>query len=407
MLRPTGSKAHRAWKCPASIVLAPITAEGEKPSAARGTAIHRYLERVRVIGMEAALLEAAEELRPFLTAIDFDALPTHLATEVAFLWDWKARTAREIGRNIGRDYAGHLERTLQRPIGPTEIALTVDLVGIGGALGYVGDYKTGRTRYPEPERFAQTLLGALCVRALYDCPDVRVELIYIDADGDDFRARGIADSWILDDFADEFARAMELAEVYELEHKAGRPIPLRTGEHCDYCEAFKHCEAQTGLVRKLPASVDALLASGYLKRERVVDAYHEIQRYKQLLASMESEIYMLTTRPEIGPLDLGDGHILGPVEETREKLNGKIAASVLEQWHGKEARDEAVTLTMSQEALREAVSKRRKPGEKISTKARDGVLDRIQAEIRARGGIDKTITSKVAVRKAKKQLSLP
>lgn len=357
--------------------------------------------------MEAALLEAPLELRPFLTAIDFDALPTHLATEVAFLWDWKARTAREIGRNIGRDYVGHLERTLQEPMRDTEIPLTVDLVGADAELGYAGDYKTGRTRYPEPDRFAQTMLAGLCIRDVYNVRDVRLELIYIGYDGDDFRARATADSWLLDDFADDFAAAMELAAIYELEHKAGRPIPLRVGDHCEHCDAFKHCEAQTGLVRKLPTNIDALLASGYLKRDRLVEAWHMCERYKQLIASIQSEICMLTTRSDVGPIELGDGTILGPVEETREKLNGAIAAAVLEQWYGADAREEAVTLTMSKEALRDAVSKRRKEGEKISTKAGDGALDRIEAEIRRRGGVDKTVTSKVAVRKAKKQLSLP
>ncbi len=408
MLRPSGSKAQRAWKCPASLVLAPITTEAENPSATRGTAIHAYLERVRLIGVEAALLEAPLELRPFLIAIDIDALPTHLATEVAFLWDWRERTAREIGRNIGRDYAGHLARTLQRPMSDTEIPLTVDLVGVGERVGYVGDYKTGRTRYPAPDLFAQTMLAALCVRGVYGVDEITLEVIYIGYDADDYRDRAKADAWTLDDFADEFAAALELAEVYELEHKAGRPIPLREGAHCDHCDAYKHCDAKTGLVRKLPAEVDAVLASNYKATpERARDAWHLCEKMKQLIASVQSEICMLTTRPDFGPLELGDGTILGPVEETREKLNGPIAAAVLEQWYGADAREEAVTITMSQDALREAVSKRRKEGEKIQTKKADGVLDRIQAEIRRRGGIDKTITSKVAVRKAKRQLSLP
>lgn len=408
MLRTTGSKAHRAWKCPASLVLAPITEEVSSDDAKRGTAIHAFLERVRVIGLEAAILEAPLELRPFLLAIDFESLPTHLATEVAFLWDYKARTAREIGRNIGRDYDGHLARTLQEPRRDTEIPLTIDLVGVDTAngIGYVGDYKTGRTRYPPPDQFAQTLIAALCVREVYGVATVRLEVIYIGYDADDFRERAVVDAWGLDDFADELERALDLAEVYELEHKAGRPIPLNVGDHCDHCDAFKHCEAQTGLVRKLPATVDALLASGYLTRDRLVDAWHQCERLKQLITAIQSEICMASTR-EPGGLDLGDGTVLGPVEDRREKLVGAIAANVVERHYGKAARDEAVTITMSKEKLREVVAKNRKEGEKISTKKGDGVLDKIEAEIKRAGGVDVTITSRISVRKAKKQLPLP
>ena len=137
-VQPSGSRIHRIWKCPPSMILPQVETDEVSPAADRGRTIHSFLERVRELGTEAAIVWAtsgmpadeAKTISWILRAINVDDLPTHLATEVAFLYDWKARIAREIGRGLGRDYVGHLRRTGQDPIGPTEIPLTIDLVGV-------------------------------------------------------------------------------------------------------------------------------------------------------------------------------------------------------------------------------------------------------------------------------------
>lgn len=434
-IRSTGSKVHRVWKCPPSAVLPQIeTIDEERPAADRGKAIHAFLERVAVIGRAAALAEAPRELQTLLECLDLDSLPIHLATEVAFLYDYRARTAREIGRSIGRDYAGHLERTGQAPQGPTELALTIDLAGVGaygsavaGGIGhrrgYAGDYKSGHTRYPPPDRFGQTLLAALCVLKAYDCADVVVELIYIRADGNHFTARRLVDEWDLEIFADELAAAMDLVDYAEAEYLANRGVPVREGPHCDHCPAFRQCPAKVALVRAIPAELASLgftgpviagaarpalgtVAAGGLQRAKAAEIYMTVERIEEVLAIVKSEICNLAAHE---PIDLPDGRVIGRLQTRREGLDGRIANAVIAQWFGAEAADRATDYKVSKEALREEVAayvRRRKAeleatGEAsterlvIESKKGDGVFDRILAELRRRGGVEVTETDAI------------
>jgi hypothetical protein len=418
-IKITGSRVHRVWKCPPSAILPQIESDEPRPYADRGRDIHRFLERVgQGVSLGDAIAECPAELRTLLECLDLANLPTHLATEVAFAYDYKARTARELGRNIGRDYAGHLERTGQAPIGPTEIACTVDLAGLEGRRGYVGDYKTGHTRYPSPDRFGQTLLGALCVRHAWKCDDVIAELIYIRSDGNHYPARRLLDEWDLDIFADEIEAALELVDYSEAEYIAGRGVPVREGDQCDYCPAFKQCPAKVALVKSIPAELAALgytrevivgeeapavgtVAAGALDRRRAPEIWLTLERLEEIIGRIKQEICGLAA---FDPIDLPDGRVIGRLITRREGLDGKIAAAVIEQWFGAEAREAAVELSVSKERLREAAADHVRKvkadaeakGEKapklaIQSKSGDGVLDRALAEIRRRGGIEETI----------------
>jgi len=398
----TGSKLHRVWKCPASAVLPQVATDEPSPAADRGRQIHRFLERCRVDGLDVAIAEADEDLRPLLACLDLDELPTHLATEVAFAYDWRARTARELGRNISRAY-GALPSTIA-PIGATEIPFTIDLVGgetrEGVRRGYVGDYKSGWSRYPAPDQFAQTLIAGLAVRAVYECDEVVLELLYIRSDGDHWRARRTVDGWDLDTFADQIERAMDAVELAAAEYAAGRGVDVNEGPHCDFCPAYKQCPAKIALVRALPAelakvgitSIDGEWQIGPLTRPRLAAAWMVLERIDEVIRRAKAEICGVAA---FEPIDLPDGRVIETVTTERESLDGKVAAAVLEQWYGREAVDEAATISMSKDALRTAVVARKKDGEVIASKKGTGILDRILAEIRRRDGIETTTSISV------------
>lgn len=417
----TGSKIHRFWKCPPSIILPQIDDDEPHPAAGRGREIHAFLENVKLVGRVEALARAPSDLRVYLELLNLDELPTHLSTEVAFAYDWKLRTAREIGQSIGRDYHGHLRRTGQAPLRDTEIPLTIDLAGgatlVGGhRRGYVGDWKSGRTKYPAPDRFGQTLLAGLCMRHVYQCVDVVLELVYLRSDGDHYVARRTVDEWDLDTFADELAAAHALADDAEREYIAGRGVTVREGPHCDYCPAFNHCPAKTALVRSIPAELAALgataavlrgeeapavgtvIAGGVLSRERAADMWIATERIYEVLGRVRDEICGLAAYEEI---ELPDGRVIGRLVTRRESLDGKIAASVIEEWFGPEARAKAVDERVSKEALREVVvehvNAKKAAGEKlvIQSKKGDGVLDRALGEIERRGGVEVTVTDSI------------
>lgn len=432
----TGSKAHRVWKCPASAVLPQIVSDDadakHEPARARGKDIHRFLERVKVIGRAQAMAEAPADLAPVLAALDLANLPVHLATEVAFALNWQTGTARELGRNLGhRDYA-----SLENPPDPTcETAMTLDLVGTqehGGAQrGYVGDYKGGHSVYPPPERFAQLLLGALAARAVYGCDEVVVELIRIHDDGTHHRVRAVLDAWDLDAFAAEWRAVMESLPVLEAAEQAGRALPLHEGAHCDYCGAYKNCAAKVALVKAVPAeliqlgvqtravpalhpldreelalalaalpakakgrdAIERILASersqlevspGAITASNAAAVYEACERLDDIIGKLKTEVCQLGW---VHPIPLSDGRVIEPHITERRAIHGKIAAAVLEKRYGREAALSVIDIETSIAAIRRLVVMKKAPDEKIQTRNKSGVLDSVIAEIDRAGGL--------------------
>lgn len=395
----TGSKVHRVWKCPPSAILPQIDSDDDPSARQRGAKIHAYLERVSQVGVEAALEEISDsEILPVLRAIDTAALPTSLASEVAFAWNWRTKQARELGRHLGRNYVS---------VGTDEIACTLDLIGVNEALhfGYVGDYKSGHVKLPPPNRYGQLLLGALCVRELFHCDDVVVELLHLHGDGDHHRARATVDAWDLDLFAHELAEAMAAVDRWEAEYAAGRSVAAHEGPHCDYCPAFNACPAKVALVRALPDELIAfgvrpepddkgelVLASGAITVARAAKAWMAIERISHVLDRAKQEICGMAA---MGDIPLPDGRVLGKITTERRAVDGRIGAEVLEERYGRETRDQYVELKLSISAIQLAVTKNLKQGQRVSTKAGDGQLDRVLSEIERRGGLAVNTTESV------------
>lgn len=433
MKLPSFSKLHLAMTCPASMVIAPVIDVGDTAPASRGRALHSFLERlsqVRAADPSLSALDARDVVLaeferaplpdPFepgvlgdvfdegeardrrelelaaMRAVDVEALPTQLAAEVAFAWDWRARRARELGRGIGRAYVEHgldVER---------EIAGTVDLLGFvdrgpGARVVYVGDYKTGITRYPRPKSFAQTLIGALCASQLLGADLAHVELIYLDGDGVAWPVSDEIDSWDLDGFADAVERALDTGLAYEQLHAQRQAIPLVRGRHCRDCPSVLHCPATTALVRSSiewireadpPAdlageAIDAYFAS-LVTPENVADLYHRVSGMRALLARISEQIETIAARE---PIDLGDGTMLGRVAWQREKLDGDASADLLIKMYGEKAAAGAIKRTTSKEAVKSTIAAHKAKGEKVSTKKGDGVFDRFLHSLRAQGAV--------------------
>lgn len=401
----SGSKSHRVWKCPASAVLPQVDTDEQSPYASRGKIIHRFLERCRIDEKEAALLEAPEEMRPFLELLDIDELPTHVATEVTFAWDWRHRKGREIGRNLDRQYIipGFLEGLGIEPLSATEHFVTVDVFGgekrDGIYLGLVGDYKTGHTRYPSPEKFAQTMLGAVAARSAHRFDEMILDVYYIDEKAENYRARRRVDEWDLDAFEESWANAMELVDSYEQLTLTGQTPNVVEGVHCQHCNATKSCPAKVGLVSRLPVAIDDV-RTGTMTRARAASAWLVLEQMGDLIKLMKEEIRGMAFHE---PIELADGRVLSLVETERRALDASKAIPILRARYGQEAVDRAVDLSLSLGALEAEVNARRGPKEKLKTKNRDGVLDRILAEIDKAGGLEVRKTSNVTAKVPKKR----
>lgn len=419
-MKPTGSKIHRVWKCPASAVL-PQHSDGNEakfePARDKGRAIHAFLENVKRVGRGSALAVAGDlredfAILPLLEALDLDNLPVGLACEVAFAWNWKASTARELARspNLPRRADGGVDYDALGVDWPCEIPCTLDVVGVQPPVygdrfntksrGYVGDYKSGHVKYPAPDMFGQTLLGALCVRSVWGCDDVVVELIHIHDNGGHHTARRTVTDWDLDAFERELHEAM-----YTLTEVCPDPASLvNEGPWCDYCPAFRSCPAKVALVRSIPAELanfgirpdpesGALtLTPGELTVRNAAVAWMALERIEDVIARAKEEVCSIAAFEEI---PLPDGRVIGRLVTERRGIDGKVGAEVIEQRFGRDARKEFVEEVVTMSALRQAASKYKQPGEKIETKNGDGAYQRALAEVEKRGGLELKITDAV------------
>lgn len=388
-MKITGSKLPLVMACPASAALPQIDNPVGAP-AVRGKDAHRFLELVAEIGRDEALLSSPAEMRPFLAGIDVDRLPTHLLPEAAFALDWHRRSARFLGSGLGRDYPPQES--------PTEIMLTIDLLGVSDTAVIVEDYKTGRTRYGNPERFAQLLAAALAACWVHGKDTAHVGLIYVDKHGEVWPVRGVVDMWDLETFAAELEIAMgAVGEARALTSRGGTP-DVTPGDHCEYCPAFRACPDKIALVKHLPEHIGAVEQPGYLAPSRLADTWKRIAQIRDIVNRIEEEVRACSMRE---PIDLGGGWELGPKEITRESFDGRIARDVIAGMLGPEVADAAVTLEVTKSAIeKEATRYRNDKGGKdadgkrivLASKSGDGLLDRVYAEIRRREGAKTTTT---------------
>ncbi|HKQ65992.1 MAG TPA: hypothetical protein VJZ73_13340 [Methylomirabilota bacterium] len=402
----TGSKVHRMWMCPASVILPQNVSDDSEarsePARGKGHVVHKYLERVRAVGPEEALAGVPEDCLILCKALDIDRLPTHLSTEVAFAWNWVTQTARELGRNLG-----HRDYDLLRVDWSCEIPCTIDVVGsaqviVGGFArmrGYVGDYKTGHTSYPRPNRFGQTMLGALCARSVLGLEDCIVELIHIDDDGDSWPARDLVDEWDMDTFARELTETMESLPALVEAYDSGLAIVKHEGSHCAYCPGFKDCSAKVGLIRSIPVELVKLgiapgangeleVAPNAITVRNAAMAYEACERIEAILRKVRAEVCGIAYHE---PIPLSDGRVIERYTHKRRAVDGRIAAAVLEERYGRAEAMTAVDIKVSIDGIRDVVVRnidpKAKPRPKIETKKGDGLLDLVLRDIEGRGGL--------------------
>lgn len=376
----TGSSVERVLACPPSNALPHVLSTGEP--AERGDAIHRFLCDARTLGREAALERAVEPWLAACEAIDVASLPTldagGYAAEVAYSYDIELGTARELGRNIQRAYGD---------LGPDEVPVTVDTVGLGadGESVFVGDYKTGRGRVTPAGRNAQLLLGALAACRAYGRSRAEVAIVYVREDEDPVFSRATLDEWALDGFAASLRVTAD--KVREARHvvAAGGTPTVSTGPQCRYCPAFVQCPAQTSLALAITSAPDEWRAdlTSALTPERARAAYELYRRAGEVVKRAGEALHAYAI--ESGGIDIGDGMVYGPVTTKREYVDGAVTRQVLTEMHGPVIAERACSWSSSKTAIREALKHvAAQTGGKLAPLERDAL-----AEIGKRRGIDR------------------
>jgi len=350
-VRISASALNRLAICPASGALPSV--RGSTPQAARGTAVHRFLEEVSTLGYEQALDRIEDdELRAVCACVDLEHLPVDpnaFVPEVAFAYDFVSGKAREIGRGLGREYPS---------LGENEIPGTADLVGLAPDHVYVADYKWGHgpTWYAPPADWNMQLrFLALAAARTYDRDAARIELIHLRGEGQRiWRDRAELDAFALDEVALEVADVVRRVRAAATIVGAGQVPAVSTGQHCRFCPAYNACPGTTALVRLLvhePQAVERQVA-GQLTPENATRAYQAWRAAKLLVDRLGDAVFGYAQE---NPIPLGDGMLLGPVETSRDQVEGAIARRVLERLHGAEVADKACDFESSKAAIRRAL----------------------------------------------------
>lgn len=390
----TASALNRLAVCPASGALPEVRVESAAMS--RGSAAHDYLDNLADVEPEAALAVIAVEHRDYCASIDLDkVLPIVRApgvrTETAYAYNVATGEVRYIGRRIGRAYG---------PLAATEIAGSMDVEILEPGVVHIRDWKVGfgiDLLAPPPEKNRQLRTYALMAARHHGVDRATIGRVRIDENGSVWPDRPVdLDAFDLDDIADEVGRihaAMQRAKVTIAE---GRTPAVSESGHCAYCPAFNHCPAKKSLALQLgsaPQEIEDFVAAS-LTPDNTARAYERIKLAKLVVERAEKAVQEYAART---PIPLDNGMVLGPVETTRESIDGGLAHAVLAEEYGEDVAEAACKLEATKVRLRDALKGyAHRTGEKLAPVERQAL-----ALLRDRGAIQETTTTTVKEHRVK------
>lgn len=358
----TGSQMDRITRCPASAALPQIHDAEPSDARDRGTAMHAFLERVPVVGRDAALAEVDERWRPFCSDIQLAKLADRmeLSRELALAYNWRRDTARLLAP---------FERRAYEVDPDCEIPLTLDLAGAASDVVYVGDFKSGHGWLPDASGSMQLGLGALALARLHRASRAVIEYIRILDDGSSRRFDATLDVFGLEAIAGRVCEAMEEVDRLRKDIAAGATPTVTEGRWCRWCKAKQFCPAKTALIRHVLADPQPVPYILPLTPESALRAYRLLQPAKQALAQIEGALYAYA---KLTPIPLGVeedgshrffGELRGP---GNEELSGAVTHQVLAELYGGEVANKAVSFETTKTAITDAIRAVLPAGEKIT-----------------------------------------
>lgn len=384
----TASGITRAMICPASRSLPQAPRQNAHQES--GNWMHAFLAAVPEIGRDAALEQVPDEYRERCALIDLESLPPldpkATAAEVAFVYNLDSDRGREIGRNIGRAYP---------ELSEMEIAGTADVVALSadGEGVVIWDYKSPHHWCPAAKDNWQLRSLALMAARTYGRTRATVATIKIRDDGTVWYDQADFDEMDLDSFAVELCGLQDQIADLRKAVDDGKTPNVSMGPHCRYCPAFQSCPGQGQLVRALASdpSGDGYVEPRQLTPETAVRAYVRLGQVKQALKHVADalEAYARET-----PIPLPDGSVYGPVESSKEELDGQKTHDLLSRVHGPEVAARGAEFSASkasiERAMRIVYEREKKSGKKATLK--DLVGGTLET-LRKAGGIVKRTTT--------------
>lgn len=274
-LLPTGSGIERGMACAGSCVLARAGHTGD--GATYGSEQHKAIEDGDLSrAVVRRILEGATDVRH----------------EVAYALDVDARTVRELGVSIGRNY-GKLRTS--------EIALTIDLECRRDGAWYVGDWKS-RSRVAAVANNWQIRAAVTAVMGRHGADAVTGFLGYLDdseLEAETFDPFHVAGWW------EELRNMKDRIEAAARVVAAGGTPDVNAGTWCQYCPALPYCPAHTRLALSMLGELEGVDAAiGALTVEQCGRAWELLKRY-DVIADRVRDTIRARARREMVPLSNG------------------------------------------------------------------------------------------------------
>lgn len=372
----------RIEKCPTSCIIGKNTGE-PNPYSEKGLALHRYLALVPEVGRDAALLLIEDDYREACAIVELERLPLGLgiwAVEVGWALNWRTGTARELGRNLGRNY--EVDRTCELPG-------AADVTGTTPTHAIVLDYKSGWADQGTPANSWQLRTYALAAARAYGKDSAFVGFIRLRDDGSPWFDCVELGPLELD--AHEVAvRELMLkteAAAEQLRATPGGLLDTHEGGWCKLCPAFANCPAKVALAAAI-ANPDAVLPGRLFEDHlRTLDETSVPKVLARLDAVDQVTKRMRKALREYGlyrTVPLGDGTFYGAVDVHTESVDVEHGGRVIAELFGASVADEATKMEQSmpwgelEEALRSVLAKEKESDPKASMaalirKAREGL----------------------------------
>lgn len=238
----SASRLSLAAKCPGSQALPQVDSFSE--AAEDGHARHTFFERAPEIGVEAALAEAPEHLRPVLQMLAehpviTELLATQSMREVPLAYDWLDGTGRVLPSKGHRDYSD---------CGSTEIPGTADRCALPDQdTVVVHDWKGREHQEAAAEHHQLRFLG-LAAAAAFGRTHAIVAWVKT-MDGLPQVDYASFDAFDLAGIAEEVRGIADRVEAARAAVAGGQRPTLARGPWCRRCDAFDACPAQHELLQ--------------------------------------------------------------------------------------------------------------------------------------------------------------
>jgi len=255
--------------------------------------------------------------------------------EVAYAFDVVTGKARELGRNLNRNYP----QTRR-----TEIVGTTDKVTVEVDRVIVRDYKSGfGFGVAAPRENVQLGFYAICAADVNSKSAARVELEFMDQDnrviGTDLDALDLA------------AMRERIRAIWNA--TGGEQPRVVTGDHCTGCPCITRCPAHLTMAIAFHEGMwpDVMPTDG-LTAEKLPQIWEHLKNAKRVVGLVEKTMRAIASQT---PIALADGKVLGAHEVERTELDGMVTYQALRDLHGEDVARSAVSMETSKTALEEAL----------------------------------------------------